>query len=109
MIGTGAIKYRDDGRIVVSTHWDNSVRIFKSKKMKPLAVLRYILRHLSLQLCNLYLSFHVNYSYRYHKGSVYCVDFAPPSTVGGIGSGIFATGSKDTTIALWSVYAASDK
>jgi WD40 repeat protein len=36
---------------------------------------------------------------RHHSASVYAVDFAPDS------SGIFATGSKDCTIALWSIYA----
>jgi len=38
--GTSSVKYRTDGRIVVSAHWDNTVRIFDAKKaMRPLAVL----------------------------------------------------------------------
>jgi WD40 repeat protein len=70
--GTGGLKYRCDGRIFVSAHWDNSVRIFQHN-LKPLAVLRH------------------------HRESVFAVDFANYEGF----SHIFATGSKDKTIAIW--------
>lgn len=38
--GTGCVKYRSDGRIIVSAHWDGTVRVFDQKRLKPLAVLR---------------------------------------------------------------------
>lgn len=38
--GTSCIRYRTDGRIMASGHWDNSIRIFDAKRLKPLAVLR---------------------------------------------------------------------
>ena len=70
--GTGGLKYRSDGRIFVSAHWDNTVRIFQYN-LKPLAVLRH------------------------HRESVFAVDFANYEGYGHI----FATGSKDKTIAIW--------
>ena len=42
IIGTGCVRYRSDGRIIVSTHWDGSVRVFDQKRLKPLAILRYV-------------------------------------------------------------------
>lgn len=73
--GTSSIKYRPDGRIVVSAHWDHTVRIFDPKKspLRPLAVLSH------------------------HRESVFAVAFSPKGTM-------FATASKDATIALWTVY-----
>ena len=38
--GTSSIRHRSDGRIVVTGHWDNSFRIYDTKRMKPLAVVR---------------------------------------------------------------------
>jgi WD40 repeat protein len=38
--GCNSCRYRGDGRILVSAHWDNTVRIFDTKHLKPLAVLR---------------------------------------------------------------------
>jgi len=77
--GTSCVKFRADGRIAVSGHWDSAVRIFDVKKaMRPLAVLTY------------------------HRQSIFAVAFSP------IG-GAFATASKDATIALWGVYGASVK
>ena len=70
--GTGSLKFRKDGRIFGSAHWDNTVRIYQSK-IKPLAVLRY------------------------HRESVFAIEFANYDGC----SHIFATGSKDKTIAIW--------
>mmetsp|Transcript_28162 Transcript_28162/g.27010 ORF Transcript_28162/g.27010 Transcript_28162/m.27010 type:complete len:410 (+) Transcript_28162:142-1371(+) len=77
--GVSSVKYRSDGRILVSGHWDNSVRIFDTKRMKPIAVLRH------------------------HRDKVFAVDFAPSYQDKNSHSrpGIFATGSKDGTIAVW--------
>lgn len=72
--GVGCTKIRNDGRILVSGHWDNSVRIFSTKKLKPLAIMRH------------------------HIESVYSADFMMEQP-------IFATGSKDRTIAIWSLFA----
>ena len=43
LAGTSCIRHRSDGRLVVSTHWDYTVRIFDQKRLKPLAILRYVL------------------------------------------------------------------
>jgi len=51
--GTSSIKMRSDGRIIASGHWDGTVRLFDTKKLKPLAVLRY------------------------HRESVFGIDFGP--------------------------------
>jgi len=78
--GTGGVRIRPDNRICVSGHWDNTVRIFDLKKhhvMKPLAVLHH------------------------HRENVFAVDFGLPGTAM---EHSFASGSKDGTIALWSVY-----
>lgn len=38
--GCSSCRYRGDARILVSGHWDHTVRIFDTKRLKPLAVLR---------------------------------------------------------------------
>ena len=38
--GTSCIRHRSDGRMIVSGHWDSSIRIFDQKLMKPIAILR---------------------------------------------------------------------
>ncbi|KAJ1421128.1 WD40-repeat-containing domain protein [Ochromonadaceae sp. CCMP2298] len=147
--GTSCARYRSDGRLLASAHWDCSVRIFDRKRLKPLAILRQ------------------------HRESVYAVDFAdaPPHctnapeaavearaeaaeaeaeggaetgaegeaaaeaeaaergadvfrlsasssasaftglshSVGGVGGtgSLFATGSKDHTVAVWDLFASS--
>eukprot|EP01041_Mallomonas_annulata_P002346 gene2346-4559_t len=78
--GIGAVKYRCDGRLIVTANWDNTVRVYDNKRLKPLAVLRH------------------------HKDSVFSVDFGLPNTST---CGLFASGSKDCTIAIWDLY--SDK
>ncbi len=80
--GTSCVKYRSDGRIVASTHWDSTVRLFDSKKMKPIAILRH------------------------HTGSVYAVDFGPKNT---IYQSHFATGGKDNNICLWNTFESTYK
>ena len=78
-LGTSSVKYRADGRIAVSGHWDSTVRIFDAKKaMRPLAVLKH------------------------HRESVFAVAYS-------LAGGMFATASKDATIALWNVYGDSFK
>lgn len=77
--GCGCIKYRSDGRLVATTHWDNSVKLFDTRKFKLIA------------------------SLDYHQGSVYALDFAPKNA--GSRAGIFATGSKDHNICIWNTAA----
>lgn len=79
--GTSSVCFRSDGRIFVSGHWDNSVRVFETKSAKPLAILNH------------------------HRSSVFSVCFAPS----GENAGLFASGSKDGTIALWDLYASKIK
>jgi WD40 repeat protein len=74
--GTAAVKYRHDGRILVSGHWDSTVKVYDCKRMKPLAVLRH------------------------HRESVYGIDFCSR----GPNRGMFASGSKDCSIALWDLF-----
>lgn len=76
--GTSSIKYRCDGRIIVSGHWDNTMRIFDQKKLKPLAVIGH------------------------HAGGVYSIAFGK-----GGASTVFASASKDKTIALWDLFSDS--
>jgi len=73
--GTSSVKFRADGRILLSGHWDGTVRLWEVKKklnLKPVAVLAH------------------------HTQSVFAVAFK---------DGMFATASKDSTIAVWSIYA----
>jgi WD40 repeat protein len=69
--GTGCARYRPDGRLIASAHWDGSVRLWSSRTLRPLAVLRH------------------------HRDCVFGLDFNE--------AGMFATGSKDGSIALWAV------
>lgn len=80
--GVSSVKYRNDGRILISGHWDNSVRIFDTKRMKSIAVLKH------------------------HRDKVFAVDFAPsyPDSNGDCKPGLFATGSKDGTVAIWNAF-----
>ena len=36
--GTSAIKYRADGKLLITGHWDNTVRAFDQKRLKPLGI-----------------------------------------------------------------------
>lgn len=40
-IGSSSISYRGDGKIILSSHWDNTCRILQSAKLKPLALLNF--------------------------------------------------------------------
>eukprot|EP01038_Epipyxis_sp_PR26KG_P007733 gene7733-10508_t len=85
--GTSSIKYRNDGRIIVSGHWDATIRIYDQKKLKPLAVLRH------------------------HRESVLAIAFASnssnntPTDNDVIAKTTFASASKDGSIAFWSLFA----
>jgi WD40 repeat protein len=39
-IGVSSISLRSDEKVVVSGHWDNTVRLYDRKKLKCLAILR---------------------------------------------------------------------
>jgi len=71
--GTSCVRYRSDGRLLVSTHWDYTVRIFDQKRLKPLAILRH------------------------HRDSVYAVDFAEESAYPYINDGKLNMEQKDTS------------
>jgi len=94
--GTSSVRIRGDGRIVASGHWDSTVRIFalkggnsagggnknnKGPSLKPLAVLTH------------------------HTASVFSVAFRGGTDIPGGAAGVFATASKDSTIAVWALYA----
>ena len=38
--GSSSTSYRSDGKLLVTGHWDNTVRLFDAKKLKPLALLK---------------------------------------------------------------------
>lgn len=78
-IGAGAIRFRHDGKLVASARWDHTIRIFEAKRLKPLAILRF------------------------HRGSVYTLEYIKYGAL----QGYFVSGSKDSTIAVWDVYAMS--
>jgi hypothetical protein len=40
MLGTSCVRFRSDGRIFVSTHWDGSIVVHETKSKKCLAILR---------------------------------------------------------------------
>jgi WD40 repeat protein len=75
-LGTACCAVHQSGKIFLTGHWDGTVRLFTTKKMKPLAILSH------------------------HQSGVYSTDYSPTSTHGSI----FATGSKDCTITIWSLY-----
>lgn len=72
--GVNDIRIRDDDKIVVSAGWDYRVRVYAFKKPRPLAVLKF------------------------HTNAVTSIDFNPVTT------NVFATGSQDSRIALWTLY-----
>jgi WD40 repeat protein len=82
-VGVSCLSTRNDGRVFASAHWDHTVRLYQTKNLKPLAVLRH------------------------HRGSVHSVRFSRPYHSGGGDSAsaeqiaLMATGSKDSSIAVW--------
>jgi WD40 repeat protein len=86
--GTSAVRFRSDGRIFVSGHWDGSIQLRERKTFKLLAVLRH------------------------HREAVYCTEFIGDNVSTdalsfgcATNAGIFASGSKDGTIAIWDLFA----
>lgn len=41
VVGTATVRFREDGRIFLSGHWDGTLQIRERKSLKLLAVLRY--------------------------------------------------------------------
>lgn len=79
--GVSNVTCRHDGRIFASAGWDGCLRVFDSKRLRPLAVLKH------------------------HSGSAYAIAFAPsltPVSVGG--AGMLASGGKDAHIVITSIY-----
>lgn len=76
--GISAVKIRKDGKIVITAGNDCNIRVFSWKSMKLLAV----------------LNFHVQ--------KIHCLSFCPNSVAKQ--NSVFASGSEDKCIALWSLY-----
>lgn len=76
--GTSAIALRSDERIIASSHWDGTVRLFDRKKMKCLGI------------------------FRHHRESVLGVRFGKK---GSEEATVFASCSRDGHIALWNLFA----
>lgn len=75
--GCSAVCYRGDGKLIASAHWDHSIRIHTSKKLKLVA-------HLT-----------------YHRDGATAVEFIPMKY--GMG-GLLLSGAKDGTVAIWDIY-----
>jgi len=80
VVGTSSIACRCDGRLIAAAHWDKTVRLYDSKRLKPLAVLRH------------------------HQDSAFGVAFGIQGTPG---QALLASSGKDGLIAIWDIY--SDK
>uniref|UniRef100_A0A8C2KKK5 Guanine nucleotide binding protein (G protein), beta polypeptide 1-like n=1 Tax=Cyprinus carpio TaxID=7962 RepID=A0A8C2KKK5_CYPCA len=78
--GVSQLRIRADGKILATAGWDNNIRVFGLKKLKPLAVLQH------------------------HTDMVNTVAFSdhqdPPQR-------LLAAGSKDQRISVWSIYSES--
>lgn len=78
--GVSQLRIRADGKILATAGWDNNIRVFGWKKLKPLAVLQH------------------------HTDMVNTVAFSdhqdPPQR-------LLAAGSKDQRISVWSIYSES--
>mmetsp|Transcript_15512 Transcript_15512/g.14045 ORF Transcript_15512/g.14045 Transcript_15512/m.14045 type:complete len:333 (+) Transcript_15512:103-1101(+) len=75
--GSTSSVYRGDGKILTTGHWDKTIRLYDTKKLKPLAILNH------------------------HRDNVMCLCY------GDINSDykdLFISGSKDRTIAVWDLY-----
>ena len=78
--GTSSVALRLDGKLLASGHWDSTVRIFDTKDLRPLAVLRH------------------------HRDCVFSVAWAPPVGPSSGTGQTLASASKDGTIALWNLF-----
>ena len=76
--GTSSLALRADGKILAAGSWDGAVRVFETRGMRPLAVMRQ------------------------HRDCVFDVDYAPPLM--GDDFQVLASASKDCTIMIWSLY-----
>ncbi|GFY53882.1 guanine nucleotide-binding protein subunit beta-like protein 1 [Trichonephila inaurata madagascariensis] len=76
--GITDVKIREDKKIVITAGTDCNIRVFSWKSMKLLAVLDF------------------------HRSPIYCVSFCSESV--GKRNSVFASGSVDKCIALWSLY-----
>lgn len=76
--GTAAVRMRRDGRLLVSAHWDHTLRLW-DRRLRPLGVLRH------------------------HRDSVFAVDFERGEDGAEMQCGsLFASGAKDGSVAVWS-------
>ncbi|NXP47524.1 GNB1L protein, partial [Heliornis fulica] len=75
--GIADVTIRPDKKILATAGWDHRIRIFRWKKLKPLAVLDY------------------------HTATVQCVSFSDHRNPG---ERLLAAGSKDHRISIWSLY-----
>lgn len=78
--GTACCVARPDGKIFVSGGWDFRVRVYSSKKMKPLAVLLY------------------------HKKTVECLAYASGYVKEFDSQFLLAAGSSDMSVSLWKLF-----
>ena len=76
--GTSSLALTSDAKLLASGQWDSTARIFETRTLKPLAVLRH------------------------HRDCVFSVAWAP--SIGTESKRQLATASKDGTIALWSLF-----
>lgn len=78
--GLSCCVVRPDGKLYVTGGWDSRIRIFSSKKNKPIAVLQY------------------------HKKTVECLSYSV-SDVEHLSTGcLLAAGSSDKSISLWNIF-----
>ncbi|XP_015922342.1 guanine nucleotide-binding protein subunit beta-like protein 1 [Parasteatoda tepidariorum] len=76
--GVSDVKIRHDGKIVIAAGWDFSIKIFSWKTLKPLAILNF------------------------HEQTIHSLACSPfPIDKK---NSVFASGSKDKNIALWTIY-----
>ncbi|KXJ10486.1 Guanine nucleotide-binding protein subunit beta-like protein 1 [Exaiptasia diaphana] len=75
--GIADVKIRSDSKIVCTGGWDNRIRVYSWKTLKPLAILN----------C--------------HSETVNTIDYSPHLADSGM---LMAAGSKDCKISVWSIY-----
>lgn len=78
--GISSCVTRPDGKLFVTGGWDSRIRVFSSKKCKPLAVLMY------------------------HKKTVECIAYSK-GDIDELGGGfLLAAGSSDKSVSLWNIF-----
>lgn len=78
--GISSCVLRPDGKLFVTGGWDSRIRVFSSKKCKPLAVLMY------------------------HKKTVECVAYSKDGIEEVGGGYLLAAGSSDKSVSLWNIF-----